>query len=417
MSVKVRRFDLDWWVVQKRLIYIIVGLLILAVMAAGASVYVWLYGNPLRNIGTSNVSAAGARFISLEGDVRIVRAATRETVAAASDTRLFPGDTVQTQADGRALVRMADGSNLLVRPNSTVIVRDNTISDEGKKTNVRVAVGTGQINVRTEQQPEGTNNVVETSQSQNKLGSQTGASFGVNPDSSTEIRVNTGQVETATNDGQKTVVHADEYVSVNPSGTVTTRQKLLDIPSPVAPRDLEKISIGDKGTASVNLRWQRPASGTPSYYRVEVATSPFFVGEGRVIERDQLASTEFGASDLRPGVYFWRVRGTAASGQTSDWSEPLKFVVLKESHEEVAVSDWSVDHIGGNIYLVHGRTQAGNAVRISGREALAAADGTFQLQVTAPTGTRDVVAEARDSQGNRNEYRVSLTTGTAQPMK
>ena len=99
---------------------------------------------------------------------------------------------------------------------------------------------------------------------------------------------------------------------MNPSGTVS-RQKLLDVPSPSEPHDLEKVFVGANGSASVSLKWQRPSSGTPAYYRVEVATSPFFVADGKVIERDQLVATEFSASDLRPGVYFWRVRATAES--------------------------------------------------------------------------------------------------------
>src|SRR5205814_9568776 len=117
-----------------------------------------------------------------------------------------------------------------------------------------------------------------------------------------------------------------DYASVNPSGTVS-RQKLLEVPMPSEPRDLQKVMVGPTGSASVTLKWIRPQAGTAAYYRVEVATSPFFVADGKVIERDQLVSTEFSASDLRTGTYFWRVRGTAQSGQISDWSEPQKFVV------------------------------------------------------------------------------------------
>src|SRR5258705_12670429 len=101
----------------------------------------------------------------------------------------------------------------------------------------------------------------------------------------------------------------------------------MDVPNPSEPHDLEKVFIGTNGSASVSLKWLRPQSGAASYYRVEVATSPFFVADGKVIERDQLVATEFGANDLRPGVYFWRVRATAATGQASDWSEPHKFIV------------------------------------------------------------------------------------------
>ncbi len=67
---------------------------------------------------------------------------------------------------------------------------------------------------------------------------------------------------------------------------------------PSEPHDLQKVFVGDNGSASVGLKWQRPQSGTASYYRVEVATSPFFVADGKVIERDQLVATEFGASDF-----------------------------------------------------------------------------------------------------------------------
>src|SRR5207253_10685868 len=110
------------------------------------------------------------RLISFEGDVRIIRAATRETIAPGSDTELYPGDTVQTQASGRARISLADGSTLVVKPNSTIIVRDNARADDGKKTNVHVVVDSGQLSVRTEQQADGTTNVVETPKTKNTVG-------------------------------------------------------------------------------------------------------------------------------------------------------------------------------------------------------------------------------------------------------
>jgi len=185
---------------------------------------------------------------------------------------------------------------------------------------------------------------------------------------------------------------------------------LLDVPQPAKPHDLEQVPVGPNGAASVELKWQRPQSGTPSYYRVEVATSPFFVADGKVIERDQLVATEFGASDLRPGVYFWRVRATAASGQISDWSDPLKFMVTSRgTGSQVAVSDLSTELLGGNIYLIRGKAEPGTTIRVSGREASAAHDGAFQIQVTAGNTTRELTLEAKDSQGNSSQYKVSLS--------
>src|SRR5258708_21507634 len=151
--IKKSHFGFEWCIIQKRMIYLLIHLFIMCRLAAGAALYVWKYGNPLKDIGTSVKQPAGARFISFEGEVRIIRSATRETITAGSDTELYPGDTVQTGAGGRARLGMADGSTLLVRPNSTVLVHDNATTDDRNKTNRHLVVDNGQMSVRTEQQP------------------------------------------------------------------------------------------------------------------------------------------------------------------------------------------------------------------------------------------------------------------------
>lgn len=410
MTIKTRLFAFDWWVIQKRMVYLAVAMLMLCVMAAGAGVYVWKYGNPLRNVGNNPNVASGARFISFEGDVRVIRAATRETIIPTGETELYPGDTVQTQASGRARVSMADGSTLVVRPNSTIIVRDNASTNDGKKTNVHVVVDSGQMSVRTEQQPEGTQNVVETPKTKNKIGDQTTSSFGVNEDGTEEIRVNTGAVVTTNHAGDTVTLSGGQYVPINRSGVIAHPQKLLEMPMPSEPRDLERVFVEGNGSANVSLKWMRPQSGTASFYRVEVATSPFFVTDGKVIERDQLASNEFTASDLRPGVYFWRVRATASSGQISDWSEPKKFVIAaRGSGSQVPVSNLTAEFLGGNIYLIKGRSDPGTTIRVAGRETLVPTEGNFQLQITAPAGTKTISVDAQDPRGNSSNYSLSLS--------
>src|SRR5437016_3265580 len=297
MVTKANHFDFEWWVIQKRAVYVTAIVLGLSAIVAGASLYVWKYGNPLRSIAALSDSPSGARFMSFEGDVRVIRAATRQVVFANNDTQLYPGDTVQTQADGRARISMADGSTVVVRPNSTIIIRDNASAEDGKRSNVHVVVDSGQMLVRTDQQSKDNTNVIETPKTQSQIAGQTQASFGVNPEGTEEIRVNSGTVESTNRAGERQSLQGGEYVSINQSGTISKPQRLLDVPQPLQPGDLEKIPASS-GSAAVPLRWQRPQSGTPAYYRVEVATSPFFVSEGKVIERDQLVVTQFIASDL-----------------------------------------------------------------------------------------------------------------------
>ena len=100
-----------------------------------------------------------AQIISFEGNVRIIRVTNRETERVTKSTYVQAGDTVQTQADGRAQIRMIDGSTLSVRPNSTVVISDSTSILGG--TSVRVKLNDGQINVKTNEQGDNTNNVVE----------------------------------------------------------------------------------------------------------------------------------------------------------------------------------------------------------------------------------------------------------------
>jgi len=394
------------------MIYLLVALVVFVVAASGIGLYSWVYGSPFKGGATEAHAPAGARFISFDGDVRVVRSQTRESLLARSDTQLYAGDIVQTQADGRARIQLADGSNLIVRPNSVVTIRDNAISEGGQRTNVRVAVARGQINVRTEQQPAGGSNIVETPLSKNNLAGQTGASFDVREDNSEGIRVSSGQLETVTRGGVKTTVQGNEYIALNQQGNIKSRESLLAMPLLLSPRDLEKISVTNKGATSVTLRWVRPPTGAPRHYHVEVATSPFFVAAGKVTERDQLEATQFGVSDLRVGIYFWRVRAVAASGQISEWTEPQKFTIVAAgagTGEHISVSGVAFEFIGGSIYVARGHTQPGNTVRIDGRETLAAADGSFQLQISVPRAARQIIVEAEDSHGTRKDTRVAFT--------
>lgn len=413
MATKVSRFDTEWWVVQKRFIYLGVILLGLSLLAGVAGLYVWAYGNPFKGAPDESGEPAGARFVSLEGGVKVVRSDTREVLSARGDTRLLPGDIVQTEGDGRARITLADGSTLFVKPDSVVTIAENTGGEDGQRTKVRVAVESGQVNVRTEQQPEGATNIIRTQLTESRLASQTDASFHVREDKSEAIRVAAGAVETSTRGGDAATLRNGEYVSVSPQGSLTQKEKLLAAPVPVAPRNLERLAAGG-GATRVALRWQKPASGAFGHYRVEVATSPFFVSAGKLIERDQLHTTEFTVDDLRLGNYFWRVLAVAPSGQTSDWSEPQKFVVVAEggTGEAVSISNVVIEFVAGSVYLVRGQTQPGNTIRCAGRETLAARDGRFQLQINSPHGQSEIAVEAADSQGNKNVFRFPRAPGS-----
>jgi hypothetical protein len=401
---KYGRFYVDWWNIKKSTVYgLITVVLLLAILGGGGW---WLYRNDffLAKTEVDDTPKDAARIISFEGDVRVTRAATRETIIVTKPTYVSAGDTVQTQADGRAQIQMIDGSVLTIRPNSTVIIRDSSSIFGGK--NVRVALDAGQMNVKTEDQPADTENIVEVKESENKLLAQTDASFGVNPNTNGgEIRVSRGGVETNVG-GEKTVIQNGEFASVN--NGKTSKENLLEPPKPLAPNSQNSVQALASGAADVTFNWEKPAASIQSYH-LQVSKSPFFVPDTIVFERTSLTQTSFTVANIAPGTYYWQARAVANSGQASEWSEKVRFTVIKgQASQPIAISEWQVEKLGGKIYRLKGKTQAGVIVRAGGRETFASSDGSFLIQIASQTS--EVTVEASDERGNRSGFVISLDT-------
>ena len=403
MENKFRKYYIDWWKIRKSTIY---GLAAFGLIITSLTVGGWL---ALRNNWfapgeASDTPTDAARIISFEGDVRITRTATRETIVVTKATYVAEGDTIQTQADGRAVVQMIDGSIFSVRQNSTVVIRDNSSIFGGK--NVRVALDDGQLNVRTDQQPENTENVIEMMESETRLKSQTDASF--NADSNAragEIRISRGSVETSIG-GQSSTLGADEYAALS-NGKITSRERLLSSPRPVFPANTSQIAEASGGTGlNVTFTWNDD-SGLAASYRLQVSKSPTFASDALLVDRSGLMSRDFRLAALSPGNYYWRLKSTSRTGQTSEWNDAWRFsVVRRESSQAIDVVEWNVGRVGGNVYIISGKTLPGLIVRSQGREVYAGGDGSFRLQVATPLS--EIAIEMADDRGNRAGFVLSL---------
>ena len=194
---------------------------------------------------------------------------------ARNDSRHAPdlfsaGDTIQTQNDGRAQIKMIDGSVLSVRPNrrslSATVLRSSA-------EDVRVTLDDGQINVKTEDQTENTKNVVEVKQSENRLFPQTDASFGSTDKQGGEIRISRGNVETNVG-GEKTIFRA---TNLPPSITARfPRKKNSDPPKMFAPTSAEKIRRHHAARRKLLFAGKIRRTVSISKYRLQVSTSRIF---------------------------------------------------------------------------------------------------------------------------------------------
>lgn len=403
MERKQRKYYLEWWQVRKSTLYGVAGVIVLGSVFAGG---VWWAsrGNLFATIDTLDAPTDAARIISFEGDVRITRAATRETIVVTRETFAAAGDTIQTQADGRAVVRMMDGSVYSVRPNSTVVIRDNSSLFGGR--NIRVSLDDGQLNVRTDEKATDGQNVVEMMDSETRLRSLTDASFNADSRANTgEIRISRGVVETSIG-GETTTINADEFAALR-DGRITAKEKLHSPPAPVSPQNAAQV-VDAGGGASVIFSWQDSGGSPASSYQLQVSKSAIFVPDALLVDRGALSAHEF-RLNLPPGTYYWRLKSTSQSGQRSEWNEPWRLsVVRREATREIEVSDWKVERVGGNVFIVSGTTRAGVLVRAQGRETFAIGDGSFRLQVSTPLS--EVGIEFGDDAGNRAGYVLSLRT-------
>lgn len=400
---KYKKFYVEWWKIRRSTIY---GLVAFVVVTALVITGVWyaLQYNWFAQSVAMDVPKDAARIISFEGDVRITRAATRETILVTKETFVAAGDTIQTQGDGRAVVQMIDGSVYSVRPNSTVVIRDSYSIFGG--TNVRVSLDDGQLNVRTEQQPENTENVVEMMDSETQLKSQTDASFNADAYSQGgEIRISRGSVETSIG-GERAVINADEFAKVS-EGRIASREKLLLPPKPTSPGNLSQVVDTSGRGVTMSFAWQDETSIPVASYYIQIARSPYFSPDSMLVDRRSVTSQDFRLAGLLPGIYYWRLKTTSRAGQTSDWNDAWRFnVVKRETSPAIEVADWNVENVGGNVYIISGRSRAGLRVRAQSRQTFTAGDGVFRLQISTPLS--EVAIELGDDSGNRGGFVLGL---------
>lgn len=407
MPNQYKKFYVEWWKIKTRTIY---GLITLGILVLTLIGIVW-YASRHNWFAATEIADApkdSARIISFEGDVRITRAATRETILVSKETFVAAGDTIQTQADGRAVVRMIDGSIYSVRPNSTVVIRDSSSIFGG--TNVRVSLDDGQLNVRTDKQPQNTENVVEVAESENKVNSETDASFNADAQTSGgEIRISRGSVETTMGD-QKTTLNADEYAALK-NGSIASREKVFEPPKQTSPENSGQIVDSTSAGVTVSFAWRDGGDSPAASYYLQIAKSPYFASDTVLVDRSGLASKDFRLAGLVPGTYYWRLKATAKSGQTTNWNDPWRFTIVKGgSGRSIDVADWRVESLGGSVYFVSGRTQPGVKVRSQGRETIAASDGSFKLQILSRSAVAAI--EVGDDLGNHSGFILSLATAT-----
>jgi hypothetical protein len=399
-SSKRARLSLEWFVISARTVRVSL-LFLIGGAALGGGCY-WLYLHlQSSSEGETPAGRQGARFIQIAGKVKVKRAHATDFNAAREDMALEAGDTIQTQADSVARVQFVDGSSYTIKPDTTLVIKDNALlSDKTTRVQVRVHVGT--INLATQEQTSGSSNVVQTSAASARVGSQTEATVatGANGDQA-DIRVARGNAQVTTQSGQTFVARANERLEFDPQGKLTKRTSLVPTPVLQSPENQQYLRPDAAGV--VRVSWAAVAQAKS--YQVELATTPSF-GETVVASREGVGAPGAGFSNLPVGTYYWRVRANDGK-ETGAYSDPFKFTLTKQAGSyEVAITRLKHTPLGGNSFVVEGHTEPGARVKVGGVTARVEPDGNFRAFVTLDGKGRELIVEAQDRDGNMGQQRL-----------
>lgn len=403
-DTKRTKFSLDWYVVSAKtvrtLLYGLVGLGLL-----GGATY-WGYLE-LQKGSAVEVSPGmqTARFIEISGQVKVKKANATDFVVANEKTPLEAGDTVQTLTSSVARVQFVDGSSYTIKPETTLVIKDNELmADRSTKVQVKVHVGT--INLATNDQGPGSSNVVQTDVASAKIGGNTEASVGAGDDGKqSNISVTRGDALIKTQAGETFRAKTNERLEFEQTGKLVKRSSVTGIAVLRSPENQQTVRAVPP--RPIKFDWN-PVANVKKYL-IEVATSTSFDTNGSIVRsRDGLTTNSATFDKLPPGVYYWRVRADSATEEGS-FSDPYKFVIAAGGNTKVLnISVVRKTPMGGGTYLIEGKCDVGARVRVGERWATVEPGGNFRAIVSLEHGSREVVLQAEDLDGNTGRQTVKF---------
>jgi len=334
-----------------------------------------------------------AHFTNLDGTVRVKRKDGNNWIAAGYSTPLEKGDVVQTGAEGMAKVIFADGTNYTVKPDSLIVVEENS-TNSFSQTKVAVQVTTGTVDLATGTFSQGSKSQVIVAGATADLSPETAASV-LNDDNRDqhELVLKRGAAE-VTRNGEKLQLAKYEKVSFLAASAQMTREKEIIPPTLTAPANLLPLVANPDGP--VEFSWT-PVDDARGYH-IRLSRNPFF-NSLLIDRRVETAATRI--PGLEEGNYYWSVRSLDAKGRESVESERDKFTIIPQVHDtSLALSvDQFTQH--GHVLEVRGRTEPSARVSINGQEVpVIDSDGGFHFFTSPlPNGNNLITITAQNSRG------------------
>ncbi len=344
--------------------------------------------------GTADLGAQTAKFIAIDGTVRVKKANSNNWVTAQFGLMLERGDVVQTSSEGMAKVVFADGTNYTVKPDSLIVIEENS-TNAAQQTQVAVQLTTGTVDLATGTYVPGSKSQVHVSGATASLAPDTAAMVRNDPRADQhEVMVTRGSAQVTRGKETQNVTEYEKVSFKNDSATMTKAKELAP-PTLIEPANMSPIFAA--GPAPVGFSWT-PVD-TAWAYRLRVSRNPYFTS--LVVDR-KLTDTEIKITGLQQGAYYWMVQAVDSGGKQSVESEHNRFTIIPKGVENVIVQlelEPLLQH--GHVVEIKGRTESSAKVTVNGQEVPdVKPDGSFSYFTSPlPYGENVITITAQNTRG------------------
>lgn len=359
---------------------------------------VGITSNPSANSNNAEPGPQQAHFTNIDGTVRVKRISTNTWIEAKYDVVLEKGDVVQTSSEGIAKIVFADGTNYTVKPDSLIVVQDNSVNSS-QQTSVAIQVTTGTVDLATSSMSHGSRSQVIVA----------GATATLAPDSSAEVMndprgdqheilIKKGSADVSRN--SETVKIADyERVSFKMDSPTMEKNKEIGPPTLIEPANMYPVVVSNTAKP-VNFAWA-PVENVKQY-RIKISKNAYFSSFvlNRVVD-----SSEIQLTNLPEGAYYWEVQSIGDQGKESVESEKNRFTLIVKGEEQASILlelEPFVQH--GHVIEVRGRTDVNARVMVNDQQvAMINPDGSFHhFTSDLPTGENIITVTAQNAKGGVN---------------